>query len=109
MPAPARAFFQEATIEHYAPDPADLDGQRQLVGTTTVRCNLQPQWAREETANLDISQRSWNLYLPPGTALGHQDRVLVGDLQLEAVGAGRPMADFAGRPHHVEAVVRWAE
>jgi hypothetical protein len=106
---PARSFPQQATIEHYAPDPADVDGQRQLVGKTTVRCNLQTQWSREDTVNLDQSQGSWNLYLPPGTQLGHQDRVVVGELQLEAIGAGRAVGDFAGRPHHVEAVVRRVE
>jgi|SRR5580704_538951 len=106
---PVRAFPQQATIEHYAPDPADVDGQRQLVGKSTVRCNLQPQWAREDTMNQDLSQRSWNLYLPPGTELGHQARVLVDDMALEAIGEGRAVGDFRGRAHHVEAIVRRAQ
>ena len=71
-----------------------------------MACNLQPQWSREDTVNQDQLQESWNLYLPAGTVLGHQDRVLVDDLELEAVGGGRAVSDFARRPHHVEAVVR---
>jgi hypothetical protein len=110
MAAPPRAFPLEATIQHFRSDPADLDGARQLVGETKTRCNLQPQWAREETANQDLSQRSWNLYLPAGTQLGHQDRVIFTGLDpLEAIGEGRAFNDFAGRPHHVEAIVRKAE
>lgn len=113
MAAPARAFQYRATIHHYRSDPRAPDGARELVGETSTRCNLQPQWAREETANLDISQRSWNIYFPAGTALGHQDRVTVetpeGARTLEAVGEGRGFSPFDGRPHHVEATVRWAE
>jgi hypothetical protein len=110
MAAPARAFPLKATIQHFAPDPTDPDGVRRPVGETPTRCNLQPQWAREETANQDISQRSWNLYLPAGTTLGHQDRVIFAGLDpLEAIGEGRAFNDFAGRPHHVEAIVRKAE
>lgn len=113
MAAPARAFQYRAVIHHYRSDPSDPEGQRQHVGDTTTRCNLQPGWAREETANMDISQRVWNLYLPAGTQLGHQDRVTVAEGAdagtYEAIGAGRPFAPFDARPHHVEATLRWAE
>jgi hypothetical protein len=110
MPAPARAFPMEATIEHYRSDPADPEGRRERVGETRTRCNLQPQWSREETANTDQSSRRWNLYLPPGTTLGHQDRVVFADVgTLEAIGEGRVFADFAGRPHHVEAILARVE
>jgi len=105
--APARAFQYRATIHHYRSDPTDPEGTRELVGETSTRCNLQPGWAREDTANLDISQRSWNIYFPPGVELGHQDRVTVeGQGTLEAIGEGRAFTPFDGRPHHVEAIVQ---
>lgn len=106
---PRRAFPQEATIEHYGPGAGDVEGTRQLVGTERARCNLQAGWRREDTANRDQESEQWNLYLPAGTALGHQDRVVVGDVTLEVIGGGRPCVDFSGRPHHVEAVLRRAE
>lgn len=107
MAAPARAFQYRATIHHYRSDPTDPEGTRELVGETSTRCNLQPGWAREDTANLDISQRSWNIYFPPGVELGHQDRVTVeGQGTLEAIGEGRAFTPFDGRPHHVEAIVQ---
>ncbi len=105
MPAPARAFPLRATLERFGPA-NDVDGSREFLGAETVKCNLQPQWSREDTVSQDQLQDSWNLYLPPGTVVGHQDRLVIGDLEVEALGAGRPYSDFAGRPHHVEAVVR---
>lgn len=109
MPAPPRAFPLECLIQHYRSDPSDPEGTRQLVGETRSACNLQPQWAREDTANQDQSARSWNIYFPAGTTLGHQDRVLMAGLELEAIGEGREFSDFNGRSHHVEAVLRKVE
>lgn len=109
MAAPARAFPQWAVLEHYGPGldiGADGDPVLELVGRTETACNLQPQWAREDTANQDQQSQSWNLYLPAGTPLSGHDRVVVGEETLEVYGDGRPVSDFGGRPHHVEATLR---
>jgi hypothetical protein len=102
----ARAFPLECVIEHWRSDETDPEGQRELVGSERAACNLQPTQFREDTVNQDLSARSWNIYFPPGTALGHQDRVKVGGLELEVVGAGRPFSDFRATAHHVEAILR---
>jgi hypothetical protein len=109
VPAPARAFPQRAVIEHWVQG-LDVDGYGnpalELGATEEVPCNLQPKGTTEDTANQDQQSASWNLYLPAGVELGGSDRVVVGGLTLEAIGAGRPVGDFAGRPHHVEATLR---
>ena len=109
MPAPARAFPLVAIIHHFAEgEGTDEYGNPVLeeVGTEEVRCNLQPQWSRENTANQDQQSESFNLYLPAGVALSGHDRVSVGGVQHEVFGTGMDWSDFAGVPHHVEATLR---
>lgn len=77
-----------------------------MTETEEVPCNLQPQWSREQTANADTQFEAWNLYLPAGTELGGQDRVVVHGVTLEVHGPGGAFVDYNGVPHHTEATVR---
>lgn len=109
MPAPTRAFSLVVTIEHYGPAmAADEFGDHpsELVGTEEVRANLQPTSSRDSSDNEARETEQFNLYLPSGTVLGGQDRIVVGAQRLVAIGPGLEFVDFDGVPHHVEATLR---
>ena len=109
MSAPARAFPLVVTIEHYGPasEPDEFgDHPLVLVDSEEVRCNLQPTSSSDSSDNEARDTEKYNLYLPHGSVLGGQDRVVVAGERLVAIGPGLEFVDFAGVPHHVEATLR---
>jgi hypothetical protein len=108
MPAPARAFMLRCSIEHRRWVPVE-GGDPELEldrSEEDVPCNLQPAWSREYTENQYQEARSFNVYLPAGTEVAAQDRVLVEGMTLEAFGESRQFWAFDARSHHVELVAR---
>jgi hypothetical protein len=105
MPAPARAFPQRVKVEHYRPSDSD-EGGLELVGATDTPANVQASTTSESTANQDQQSARFNVYFPAGVEVSGHDVVIFQGRRLEAQGGGRPMTDFAGRPHHVELLVQ---
>jgi|HubBroStandDraft_6_1064221.scaffolds.fasta_scaffold62099_7 hypothetical protein len=105
MPAPARAFPQRVTVEHYRPSDTE-ERYLELVGATDSPANVQASTTTESTANQDQQSARFNVYLPAGVEVSGHDVVIFQGRRLQAQGGGRPMTDFAGRPHHVEVLAQ---